>query len=87
MSQGPKKKCINFLGGGFTPAPPALLVIRVVLLHKLYGVLNPFIPQLYVCFSFVDQELTYDSLLKQDSFFPKRDQERLPEKKIVSKTK
>ena len=34
--------------GGFTPAPLTLLAIRVVLLHTLYGVLNPLIPQLYV---------------------------------------
>ena len=34
--------------GGFTPAPSTLLVIRVVLLHTFYGVLNPLIPQLYV---------------------------------------
>ena len=30
------------------PAPPKLLVIRVVLLYTLYGVLNPLIPQLYL---------------------------------------
>ena len=35
--------------GGFTPAPLTLLAIRVVLLHELYGVLNPLIPQLYIC--------------------------------------
>ena len=35
--------------GGFTPASLTLLAIRVVLLHTLYGVLNPLIPQLYVC--------------------------------------
>ena len=34
--------------GGFTPAPLTLLVIRVVLLHTLYGVLNSLIPQLYL---------------------------------------
>ena len=34
--------------GGFTPAQLTLLAIRVVLLHTLYGVLNPLIPQLYV---------------------------------------
>ena len=33
---------------GFIPAPLTLLAIRVVLLHKLIGVLNPLIPQLYV---------------------------------------
>ena len=34
--------------GGFTPAPLTLLAIRVVLLHTLYGVFNPLIPQLYM---------------------------------------
>ena len=34
--------------GGSSPAPPTLLVIRVVLLHTLYGVSNPLIPQLYI---------------------------------------
>ena len=34
--------------GGFTTAPLTLLAIRVVLLHMLYGELNPLIPQLYL---------------------------------------
>ena len=34
--------------GGFTPAPLALLVIRVVLLQSLYGVCNPFCPVVYI---------------------------------------
>ena len=34
--------------GGSTPVPPTLLVIRVVLLHNAYGVLNPLILQLYM---------------------------------------
>ena len=34
--------------GGSTPATPTLLVISVVLLHTLYGLLNPLIPQRYV---------------------------------------
>ena len=34
--------------GGSSPAPPTLLVIRVVLLHTLYSLLNPSIPQLYI---------------------------------------
>ena len=33
---------------GFTPAPWTLLVIRVVLFQWLYGVSNPFCPQLYI---------------------------------------
>ena len=37
----------------FTPAPLTLLAIRVVLLHTLYGVLNPLIPQLYDFMLFV----------------------------------
>ena len=37
-----------FLVGGSTPDPPTLLVNRVVLLHMLYGVSNPLIPQLYL---------------------------------------
>ena len=37
-----------FQKGGSTHVPPTLLVIRVVLLHTLYGVSNPLIPQLYV---------------------------------------
>ena len=37
-----------FQKGGSTHVPPTLLVIRVVLLHTLYGGLNPFFPQLYV---------------------------------------
>ena len=38
--------------GGFTPASLTLLAIRVVLLHTLYWVLNPLIPQLYVVIFF-----------------------------------
>ena len=34
--------------GGFIPASLTLLAIRVVLLHTLYGVSNPLIPQLYI---------------------------------------
>ena len=45
-SQGPKKNVPMLQEGGFTPAPLTLLAIRVVLLHMLYGVLNPLIPQL-----------------------------------------
>ena len=37
-----------FQKGGSTHAPLTLLVTRVVLLHKAYGVSNPLIPQLYV---------------------------------------
>ena len=47
-SQGPKKNVPILKEGGFTPGPLTLLVIRVVLLHMLYGVLNPLIPQLYI---------------------------------------
>ena len=47
-SQGPKKNVPILQKGGFIPAPLTLLAIRVVLLHKLYGVLNPLIPQLYI---------------------------------------
>ena len=43
-----RKNVLIFLGGGLTPAPLALLVIRVVLLQWLYGVSNRFCPQLYV---------------------------------------
>ena len=34
--------------GGLTPVSHTLLVIRVVLLHTLYSLLNPSIPQLYI---------------------------------------
>ena len=44
-----RKNVTIFQKGGSTHVPPTLLVIRVVLLHMLYGVLNPLIPQLYVC--------------------------------------
>ena len=37
-----------FQKGGSTHAPLTLLVTRVVLLHKAYGVSNPLIPQLYI---------------------------------------
>ena len=37
-----------FQKGGSTHAPLTLLVTRVVLLHKAYGVSNPLIPQLYL---------------------------------------
>ena len=53
--QGPKIKCIRFSRGS-TPAPPILLVIRVVLLHTLYvyGVLNPFFPNcIYIYFRMI----------------------------------
>ena len=43
-----RKNVFNFLRGGSTLVPPTLLVIRVALLHTLYGVLNPFFPQLYI---------------------------------------
>ena len=49
MSQGPKKNVPILQKGGFIPDPLTLLAIRVVLLQTLYGVLNPLIPQLYVC--------------------------------------
>ena len=43
------RKNLSYLQeGGFFPAPPTLIVIRVVLLHTLYEVLNPLIPQLYL---------------------------------------
>ena len=42
------KNVFIFLRGGFTPAPWTLLVIRAVLLQSLYGVSNPFCPQLYI---------------------------------------
>ena len=47
-SQGPKKNVFILIGGGSTPDPPTLLVIRVVLLRTLYGELNPFFSQLYI---------------------------------------
>ena len=43
-----RKNVLIFLGGGFTPAPLALLVIRVVLLQWLYRACNPFCPVLYI---------------------------------------
>ena len=43
-----RKNVSVFQEGGSTPSPPTLLVIRVGLLHTLYGVSNPLIPQLYV---------------------------------------
>ena len=48
-SQGPKKKCTHgthFKKERIHSCPLTLLAIRVVLLHTLYGVLNPLIPQL-----------------------------------------
>ena len=42
-----RKNVLIFLRGRFTPAPWALLVIRVVLLQWLWTV-NPFFPQVYV---------------------------------------
>ena len=41
-----RKNVLILQKGGFTPAPLTLLAIRVVLLHTLYGVSNPLIPQL-----------------------------------------
>ena len=41
-----------FYKRGFTPAPWTLLVISVVLLQSLYGVSNPFCPQLYIVQNF-----------------------------------
>ena len=43
-----------FQKGGSTHVPPTLLVIRVVLLHTLYGVSNPLIPQLYIACKVID---------------------------------
>ena len=39
-----------FQKGGSTHAPLTLLLTRVVLPHKAYGVSNPLIPQLYVLY-------------------------------------
>ena len=47
-AKDPRKNVLILQEGGFTPATLTLLVIRVVLLHTLYGVLNPLISQLYM---------------------------------------
>ena len=45
-----RKNVAGLQKGGFIPAPPTLLVIRVVLLHTLDVLLNPLIPQLYIIY-------------------------------------